>query len=483
MSKLNVRPSVAAGKFYPASSDILERETKSFLAENNYYKNENVFALVSPHAGYKYAGPVYGSAYSTIKGRKIETAIIIGNSHNSYFDGMSIYAKGAYETPLGDVSVDSVLAEKIMACDKKFIFDAQAHAAEHSIEAQLPFLISVMGREIKIVPILMGNDLMVNCNLLANVLKDIVGDRKDILIIASTDMSHYPPYDAANQVDNEVLEMIKTGDAQRLEHLLFELETRAVPGGVSFLCGAGAVKTVMLLAKGKGASEIEILKYMNSGDAIGDRSGVVGYGAVSFSFPFAAKAETAQQVSFSAGGEIMTEEDKRSLLQIAKASVEAKVRGEHLEDLRVASDFLNSKRGAFVTIKKGNDLRGCIGRIISDEPLYKVVREMAGQAAVADSRFMPVTSEELARLEYEVSVIGPLEKISDPYKDIVLGAHGVQIRQGFRSGIFLPQVAKENGWDLETYMNELCADKAGISKDAWKNGGAEVYRFTADIIK
>lgn len=483
MLNKSLRPSVAAGKFYPASSDILEKETKSFLAENNYYKGESVFALVSPHAGYKYAGPVYGSAYSTVKGRKIETAIIIGNSHNSYFDGISIYAKGEYETPFGNVLIDSALAEKIMARDKKFIFDIECHAAEHSIEVQLPFLISALGKNIKIVPILMGNDLMVNCNLLANVLKDIVGNRKDILIIASTDMSHYPPYDSANQVDSEVLEMIKTGSADRLEHLLFELETRAVPGGVSFLCGAGAVKTVMLLAKGKGASEITVLKYMNSGDAIGDRSGVVGYGAVSFSFPSAGKAETEKYEALSGIGEIMADEDKRSLLQIAKAAVEAKVRGEHLEDLRVASPFLNSKRGAFITIKNGGDLRGCIGRIISDEPLYKIVREMAEQAAVADSRFMPVTSDELPLLKYEVSVIGPLEKISDPYKDIVLGAHGVQIRQGFRSGIFLPQVAKETGWDLETFMNELCAGKAGIPKDAWKNGGAEVYRFTADIVK
>ncbi|OGF22466.1 hypothetical protein A2Y83_00095 [Candidatus Falkowbacteria bacterium RBG_13_39_14] len=503
MKNKNIRPAAVAGKFYSASSDVLEKEVVRLIAENRSENEGKVFALMSPHAGYAYAGPAYGAAYSVLEKRKIKTVIIIGNSHHAYFDGISVYAKGGYETPLGKIYVDEAVAGEIMEKDKKIYSDEKIHINEHSIETQLPFLQKVLP-DAKIVPIIMGNDLMGTCNLLALAIEDAARGRDDVVIIASSDMSHYPPYDAANRVDKEVLDMIKKGNALELEKLLAELEMRGVPSGVSFLCGAGAVKTAMILARRAGAGKIDILKYLNSGDTI-EKDGVVGYGAVAFSFgedifhgrrqlARLRSQELATKINEKGGEDIINEIEKdnsaaamstngkKELVKIAKDAVEAKVRGQNLPEIKTDSVFLLEKRGAFVTLKKGGALRGCIGRFITNDPLYKVVQEMAVEAALSDPRFVAVTEDELWDLEYEVSVLSPLEKISDPFHDIVLGVHGVQVRQGFHSGVFLPQVAHETGWNFEEFMNNLCEQKAGISRDAWKRGDAEIYRFTAEIV-
>ncbi|MFH0854493.1 MAG: AmmeMemoRadiSam system protein B [bacterium] len=281
MNNKHILSMAFAGKFYPASRDVLEKDIAHLLSENNYRSNEKIFAIMSPHAGYMYAGPVYGAAYSAVNRKKIKTVIIISNSHHSYFDGISVYAKGGYETPLGKIYVDADLAEKIIKKDKKISFNEKVYNNEHSIEAQLPFIKTVLPNG-KIVPIIMGNDLMATCDLLALSIQDAIIGRDDILIVASSDMSHYPSYDAANKVDKEVLDMIKKGSAIELEKLLFEIEIRGISGGISFLCGAGAVKTTMILAKAVGANKIDVLKYLNSGD-VSDKGGVVGYGAVAFS--------------------------------------------------------------------------------------------------------------------------------------------------------------------------------------------------------
>lgn len=285
MQQKNIRTSYASGKFYPSEKDVLEKEVKHYLAgtENDNSERDKIFALMAPHAGYQYAGDVLGSAYQTARGKKINTVIIIANSHKKYFDGISIYNKGAYKIPLGNIFIDEEMAGDIIGKDDYIIFDEDAHLAEHSIEVQLPFLKVALGN-FKIAPIVMGNDLMTSCKILASAIGDVIGERKDVLIVASSDMSHYPSYEFANKVDNEVLDMIKKGDVDELESLLMELELRRLPNAITFLCGAGAVKTTMILAKAKGAEKIKILKYANSGDKIGGKKQVVGYGAVSFSF-------------------------------------------------------------------------------------------------------------------------------------------------------------------------------------------------------
>ncbi len=185
------------------------------------------------------------------------------------------------------------------------------------------------------------------------------------------------------------------------------------------------------------------------------------------------------------GGVGMLSGSARSvLLAVARGAVEAAVRGELLPMDEVGSAELQGHQGAFVTLRTGGKLRGCIGRFTADEPLWQVVREMAVSAATRDARFfgMQLRPQELTALHVEVSVLSPLERIHDPLSELEMGKHGVYVKRGFSSGCFLPQVATETGWSKEEFLAHCCAGKAGLAPDAWKDPATEVYRFTAEVL-
>lgn len=178
----------------------------------------------------------------------------------------------------------------------------------------------------------------------------------------------------------------------------------------------------------------------------------------------------------------MDKKEQQKLLEIARSAVETHVRTGKFIEIKEENPDLNEHLGAFVTLKIDNDLKGCIGTFSADKPLYKTVIEMAIAAATQDPRFSSVSKDELNKLEYEISVLSPLRKVGS-WKEIEIGKHGVEIRQGGRSGVFLPQVATENNWNLNTFMSVLCSQKAGLPEDCWKNPETEIYVFTAQIIK
>jgi AmmeMemoRadiSam system protein A len=179
----------------------------------------------------------------------------------------------------------------------------------------------------------------------------------------------------------------------------------------------------------------------------------------------------------------MDEKDKKILLSIARESIESAITdtpGKHAQT-EITSPELNEKNGAFVTLRTDGKLRGCIGRMVSDIPLYKLVSEMAVSAAKEDPRFSHIQLSELESLEIDISVLSPLQKVEDPL-DLELGRHGIYIKKGTSNGCFLPQVATETGWTKEEFLSKCCSMKAGLSPDAWKNKNVEVYIFTAEII-
>jgi len=175
----------------------------------------------------------------------------------------------------------------------------------------------------------------------------------------------------------------------------------------------------------------------------------------------------------------LTDEEKTALLQIARAAIENTCRGNPVPVVQPTTDKLKEMRGAFVSIHKKGMLRGCIGNLEASGPLAKCVEEMAKAAAFRDPRFRPVTEEELPDLELEISVLTPFSELKDP-TEIRIGIHGLLIRKGHMSGLLLPQVASDRGWDAITFLQETCR-KAGLHADAWKHKDAKIYVFSADV--
>jgi len=271
------RTPAVAGAFYPGTESSLKAKVSEFLS--NVEKRPidgKLIALVSPHAGYVFSGQVAANAYKQIEGMNFDTVVLVGLSHRSPIRGVSVYKSGKYETPLGTVEIDGNLAEELMANSEIFSFEPRAHAIEHSLEVQIPFLQQVLS-DFRIVPLLMRNWPKSVCLDVSSALaKTIRG--KNVLLIASTDMSHYPVYDEAVKADKFTLSALETMDTDLIREQLDEYMSKGVRELHCMLCGVGPVLVVIDAAKELGADSIEILKYANSGDVpAGDRSGVVGY--------------------------------------------------------------------------------------------------------------------------------------------------------------------------------------------------------------
>ena len=464
---LPIRKAAVAGQFYPASETELSSMIDGFMNNAELPSLElNIRAIIVPHAGYVYSGQVAAYAYKALIGKDINRVIIIGNSHQEFFDGASIYPKGYFETPLGKVEIDADFAQKLMDTSPKIYFKESAHLEEHSLEVQLPFLQKTL-KDFKIVPIILGNQAGIT-DILINALKPLIDDKT--LVIASSDLSHYPNYDGAKHSDEKVIEAILTGNKENLIKTISALEKEGISGLETCACGSDSIEVIMGLMEGKSA---KLLKAANSGDISGDKSRVVGYASIVFTDPSINPEQVSQELN---------KNQQKRLLEIAKQSVEDYINNKKTPDFTESDPILNQYLGAFVTLKENKELRGCIGVFTGDieEPLYRIVAEMAISAAVDDPRFNPVIKNELSKLEYEISVLSPLQKVGS-WKEIELGKHGVRIRNGSKSGVFLPQVATENNWDLDTFMNTLCTQKAGLPADCWKDPKTEIYVFTAQV--
>lgn len=471
----DIREPAVAGAFYPARPEELGKMIDGFLAAAHPPANPGeIRAVVVPHAGYIYSAPVAAYAYKAIAGKPFKTVVIVGNSHHEGYDGASVYNHGAFKTPLGDVKIDVDLADKLIAFAPKSIFFRESpHIQEHSLEVQIPFLQKVLG-PFKLVPILLGTESREAADLLGDALAESAGP--DTLVIASSDMSHYPPYDYAKFADGKVANAIAAGNEDNLEQIIHQLGTMGVPNASTFLCGEGAVKAVMRYANKVGATNGLLLKYANSGDTAGSKDGVVGYCAVAFSI----EGGTNMPAKQNKDEEVLNKEEQAELLKLAKMTVESVVKTGKKPDYANKLPGLDRPLGAFVTLREKGALRGCIGRFEPDIPIYEVIMEMAVAAATQDYRFPPVSEHELDKLEYEISVLSPLRKVAS-WKEIEIGKHGVEVARGARRGVFLPQVATETGWGLETFMNTLCEQKAGLPADAWKDPKTDIFVFTAQV--
>lgn len=476
-----LRPAGAAGGFYPADPSALTAMMNQMLTRVTLPKIDGkIVAAVVPHAGYQYSGPVAAYTYAAIKGQTFSRVVIIAPSHYEAFNFASVFDGDGYVTPLGTVPVDKAFAKKLAKMSPSMRLSDRGHmatreGAEHSIEVQLPWLQHVLG-SFTLVPIVMGDQSYESSRALGAALANLIlGESRGhgkagpeaaggTLIVASSDLSHYHTYKAADTMDHKTL--------SALEHWDYLSMSRNFQSRVWEACGGAPIVAAMIAAERLGANRAEVLRYANSGDVIGDHSRVVGYSADIFvKAPHADPSVT----PFS-----LNEKQKQKLLDVARRSVEQAVGSRSLYHVGATGDLaLDQERAAFVTLTKAGQLRGCIGVTQATEPLYQTVRDIAALAALRDPRFQPVTAQELPQLEYEVSVLSPLEHVSD-VKQIHVGQDGLLMKNGLNEGLLLPQVAVDQRWDRTTFLEETCR-KAGMNPDCWKDDNTDIFRFTAVV--
>lgn len=475
-SKRVDRQPAVAGQFYPGTREELRASLEELFAKAVPPKGlQNVRAVISPHAGYVFSGITAASAFNQIDPLKnYDNIFVIGPSHHVGFEGAAVYTLGNFVTPLGVVKVNTKLGQQLVDKYPFFSSRTDAHLAEHSIEVQLPFLQFKLKKDFRIVPIVIGAGFSETGDQTLAVYKEIAGALRPYftaqnLFVISTDFSHYPAYDAAKIVDQATADAVVSNSVQNLVRTYNDNAGKGVPNLVTSMCGLSGVLTFLYITQDNTALTFDLVQYRNAGDAeVGDKSRVVGYCAIAIS----AKG-TEGKHDFN-----LNEKEKQTLLRLARNTVEQSVTNHTIPEIDPSSlsDNLKTDCGAFVTLNKHGALRGCIGRFDAEEPLYKVIQEMAVAASSQDYRFSPVAKNELPELEIEISVLTPLKKIKS-IDEIEMGKHGIYIKKGLQSGTFLPQVAKETGWSKEEFLGHCAEEKAGIGWDGWKD--ADIYTYEA----
>lgn len=449
----SVRMPAVAGTYYPADrEELLSSLAECFAKAVKTAVPGRIRALVSPHAGYIYSGPVAASAYSALT-EKYPRVMILAASHHARYYGVSVSDKDALRTPLGDVPVSPEAAR--LRAIPGFSVNGKAETPEHSLEVQLPFLQMVMG-DFTLIPLLLGE---VDPKLLARAILPLVTE--DTLLVASTDLTHYLSYDEASRLDSVCAASI----------------TSLNPDGVEEFsaCGRLPVLTVMEIARIKGWKG-KLLDLRNSGDTTGKTDRVVGYAAIAFYSDGTQEGESMEPQ--------IPQSDRSALLALARSAITAHlIKDGGVKRPESPAALLKEKRGCFVTLHKGGQLRGCIGTIEPLVALMDCVEQNAVNAAFHDPRFPALSAAELSEVNVEVSVLTvpkPLIYSSpeDLLKKLKPNVHGVILTSGGRRATFLPQVWEQIG-NAESFLIHLCV-KAGCTPNCWKNPDTKIETYEAE---
>lgn len=469
---ITYRPPTVAGSFYPDNADTLKKWINDYLKQGkNADANTEIFGLVVPHAGYVYSGWVAGLAYKQVEGKHYDDIIILAPSHTKAFKGASVFDGDAYVTPLGNVMVDKTLSSEIAHNNDLVKFSRNGHQwgtdrNEHSIEVQLPFL-QIVQPGVPIVPIVIGSQ---NNETSDALLKAIVSSvrklKRKVLIVASSDLSHYHDDYTAKRMDQPILRAFYRYDYFKLALNLFSRQWEA--------CGGGPIVVAMMAAEQLGANKASPIIYSNSAKSPyvkGDRQKVVGY----FSGIIYNDGENTGIFPN------LTEDSKKELVKIARETIKSVAnKSEQPYEINVVPKDLSEEYAVFVTLHENGKLRGCMGHTIAENTLMMAVKESAKLAGSQDPRFPPVKNGEIDNIELEITILSRMKRVLD-FKDIQPGVDGILLRLGYNSGLFLPQVATEQGWSRKELLENI-GRKAGLSTDAYKNPKAELYIFRGLVI-
>lgn len=464
------REMAVAGTFYPADRAALTAFVDAALAPCGRKElRGGIVAVVAPHAGYEFSGKLAGLAYSCIAD-SYDTVVVLATGHTEAVRGAALLASDDYATPLGKVLTDRKLAAALMKASPLFEDRPSAHAREHAVEVQLPFLQRRLKKPFRLVAAVLNTENLDDLKKIGAVLATALKGKKALLVI-STDFSHYPGKKTASASDATLALAMESLDPALVWTTSRMLLGKKVPGLETCACGEAALEAGMEAARLLGASSFVPLKISDSYSEAPAAAGperVVGY--VSGAFVKGGKPPALP----------LSKEQKAGLLKEARLTLENSFAGREPPNGLEADPRLNLPGAVFVTLTEGGALRGCVGTVEPALTLMDAVRYGAYSAAFRDGRFPPLKREELAKVNIEVSVLSPLKPVKAA--DIKPGIQGVVAVNGGSSGLFLPQV-----WEQipgrEEFLGELCSQKAGLPRDCWKDPKTRLYSFTVDAVK
>ncbi len=467
-----VLESALAGSWYTGDPAALRAEIKGYSDKAEGPVLEHVQALILPHAGYRYSGQTAAYGIKQIAGKPFSRVIVMGPSHHAALENRVCVSDFThYRTPLGEVPIDWAF---VAALRQNELFQSvpSAERPEHSVQIEVPLLQEALG-SFKLVPLVLGQLDAATARAAGERIASLIDE--ETLVIASSDFTHYGAnYDFVPFTEKieENLKKLDMGAVEQITAKDPEGFLRYVGNSGATICGRAPI--AVLLSMLPGASAAHLLRYDTSGKLTNDFSMSVSYCAIAFTgkWPRGAKAEEAVKAVEAVKEPELTPQDKEALLAMARKTLEYVF--EHRKaptpkDLGMeVTAAMKPIRGAFVTLEEQGELRGCIGDIFGERPLYEAVIGNAINAAFRDYRFPTLEASELPRIEIEISALTPLRSVAS-FNEIEVGKHGVLLTKGSSRAVFLPQVAPEQGWDRDTMLNHL-AQKAGLPQDAWRDG-------------
>jgi len=462
-----IRKPVWSGKFYPGSSSELSATIKrltdkALQTEFAAPKNGTLRALILPHAGYAYSGLTAAHA-SLVLGKNMYTkVIVVAPDHRIGFSNAAVSSADVWETPLGQIPVHRD-AKKLLAMPDLFNHVPASDTQEHSVEVILPFMQYYLG-DFELVPVVVGTKF--DIHRLTDAVNSIIDPKT--LFVASCDLSHYLSYKDACSKDKKTIGMI------------LDLKEDQLLNSYNAACGVSPVAILLTLAKHYGWQPV-LLHYSNSGDTAGGHDRVVGYAAIAFYGDLSMKKK-----NVASSPKRFTKKQGQALIVLARQTIMKRF-GEDLskQDIDMMMQVLKDKKLAhhhatFVTINKHDQLRGCIGSLTAVEPLTDSVKRNAINAAFHDHRFTPLTEDELAEIEIELSILTEPQLLEysdaeDLVKKLRPKEDGVIIQKGAARATFLPQVWNQLP-EHEEFLSHLCS-KAGLPAEAWQNIKLDVYTY------
>lgn len=469
--------------WYPSESALLKTKISSLTkaAEATFSANLNskaIQALIVPHASYNYSGTVAASVYRLCN-PNIKKIIILAPAHTIAFTGIALPAFDTYQTPLGAVKVQTADIQKL-ATHKLFHINKTVYKKEHSLEIQLPLIQTFFHKDVTIVPLIVGKINCQQASLVAQAIKPLI-DAQTLCLI-STDFTHhgkhfnFEPFTEQvdlniQKLDSQAVELIEAGKCAPFAEFIHK--TGAT------ICGANPLKILLALLETQafGLVEPRFIAYDTSLRQANQKANAsVSYIGMLF---------TTEKLSSVPFENKLTQQEQRALLTAANNLLTNLFDSKIDKDLwlPIKSFGLKQPYGAFTTLEKntktGKQLRGCIGRITSKQPLYQTTATVTQEAALADNRFKPVQKSELPNIKLKLSILSPLTAITN-YRDIVIGKHGVVLENNGHSALFLPEVATEFNWSLTELLTQL-SKKANLPSNTWKDPNTKFKVFTTIV--